>query len=206
MRTRLHMLTLVACLVGATACRDEQPPAPAPPTKVAEPETPPEPEPHPLMQMRQAYGLPFPPEVAYVRQGVNFIEVGTKLRIPQLKEFFAQRLVDYEVVELGRNDVRFVALHSSAPDVRLLKRAPRIPIAVRYTLRTAEVEKAQQQQASNSPKLKAGDQVETRLGDGNLLAPGAVYGQPYTPQPGDPLYQERYRANFGKPFGTWVLN
>ena len=155
------------------------------------------------MQMRQAFGLPFPPEVAYVRKGVNFVEVGSNLRMPQLQEFFSQRLVDYEMVEVGRNDVRFIGLHSAAPDVRIIKRAPRVPLAVKYTLRTAEVEK---QQLSQRPDFKPGDKVETKLGDGRLLAPGAVYGQPYTPQPGDPLYQDRYRANFGKPFGTWVLN
>ncbi len=48
-----------------------------------------------------------------------------------------------------------------------------------------------------------GEPVELETEDGELLAPGARWGEPYTPPEGSPLDDERYRANFGRPFGEW---
>lgn len=187
-------------LVG---CADDPPPPkPAP---VEEEPAPVEEPVHPLMKLRQAYGLPFPPEVTSVHKNGNFIEVGTKLQIPELEKFFRGRLVDYEFVNLSANDLRIVGLHSTMPRIFISKRAPGVPIFVRYVQQVSAIAK----QDDRPRKVEApipGKPVTTKLGDGTELAPGAVYGQPYTPQPGDPLYKARYRANFGKPFGTWVLN
>lgn len=197
--SRLH-LTILAALT-AIACNKPAPQpapkqAPSPEVEVAEE------EPHPLLQMRQAFGLPMPPEVTYVHK-FAYIDVGTTLMVSELREFFAQRLVDYETIEVTPFDVRFVSLHSAGVDVRIFRRSARGDTIVRYSERVDPTERAK---TSPHKKLKPGDAVETRLSDGRLLAPGAVYGQSYTPEPGDPLYQERYRANFGKPYGSWVLN
>ena len=48
-----------------------------------------------------------------------------------------------------------------------------------------------------------GEPVELETAEGEPLAPGARWGEPYTPPAGSPLDQERYRANFGRPFGEW---
>lgn len=50
-----------------------------------------------------------------------------------------------------------------------------------------------------------GQPVRIRTPEGELLAPGAVWGEPYTPPEGTPLHQDQYRANFGRPFGEWSL-
>lgn len=48
-----------------------------------------------------------------------------------------------------------------------------------------------------------GEPVEIRTKDGELLAPGAKWGEPYTPPEGSPLHRPIYRHNFGRPFGDW---
>ena len=48
-----------------------------------------------------------------------------------------------------------------------------------------------------------GEPVELKTADGELLAPGAKWGEPYTPPEGSPLDQERLQHNFGKAFGDW---
>lgn len=48
-----------------------------------------------------------------------------------------------------------------------------------------------------------GQPVEIKTSDGDLLAPGAKWGEPYTPPDGSPLDQPIYRHNFGRPFGDW---
>lgn len=48
-----------------------------------------------------------------------------------------------------------------------------------------------------------GQPVEITTREGEKLAPGARWGEPYTPPEGSPLHQERFRHNFGRPFGDW---
>lgn len=48
-----------------------------------------------------------------------------------------------------------------------------------------------------------GEPVELLTPEGELLAPGARWGEPYTPPKGSPLHTERNRPNFGRPFGDW---
>ncbi len=48
-----------------------------------------------------------------------------------------------------------------------------------------------------------GEPVEITTDDGELMAPGAKWGEPYVPPEGSPLHQERFRHNFGRPFGDW---
>ncbi|MFW5966966.1 MAG: hypothetical protein ACOCV2_05575 [Persicimonas sp.] len=53
-------------------------------------------------------------------------------------------------------------------------------------------------------KRKKGEPVMDRTADGERLAPGARWGEPYTPPEGSPLDQKRFESNFGKPYGEWV--
>ncbi|MFB6264300.1 MAG: hypothetical protein ABEL76_11855 [Bradymonadaceae bacterium] len=50
-----------------------------------------------------------------------------------------------------------------------------------------------------------GEPVRLKTPDGELLAPGAKWGEPYTPPEGSPLHKPMYRSNFGEPFGEWKL-
>lgn len=56
------------------------------------------------------------------------------------------------------------------------------------------------------PDREPGTPVEVRTEDGELLAPGARWGEPYTPPPDSPLHKERFRSNFGLPFGEWHMD
>lgn len=64
-------------------------------------------------------------------------------------------------------------------------------------------------QSLDEPRLpvwvaeKRGEPVEIRDASGQLVAPGAKWGEPYTPPEGSPLHDERYRRYWGKPYGTW---
>lgn len=202
---RLSFIAAAFGLLLTVSCRDDPPPKPPAPPVVEEPVVVPAETPHPLALLRQAYGLPFPPEVLSVRQGSSFIEVGTKLSVSDLEKFFKGRLVDYEFVRPSPNDMHIIGLRSTMPRILVTARGVRDPVAVRYVQQIGALER-QKAPVQAQPKPKPGQRVETTLGDGRQLAPGAVYGQPYTPKPGDPLYSERHRANFGKPYGQWILN
>ena len=206
MELRPTIIASLFALILVTACRDTPPPpAPAPPPADEEVTEEGE-ELHPLMQIRQAYGLPLPPDVTSVRQRPNSIEVGTTMQIPELEKFFRAHLVDYEYVQTSKNDLRIIGLRSTMPRIYVFKRAPRVPVRVRYVQQQGAIERERMAENPPPPPPKKGDISRTTLSNGKQLAPGAVYGQPYTPKPGDPLYTESNRANFGKPFGTWILN
>ncbi len=48
-----------------------------------------------------------------------------------------------------------------------------------------------------------GQPVNLRTDDGELLAPGARWGEPYIPPEGSPLHTRGNEPNFGRPFGDW---
>jgi hypothetical protein len=56
---------------------------------------------------------------------------------------------------------------------------------------------------NTSGSRRQGEPVRIRTPDGELLAPGAKWGEPYTPPEGAPLHKDRYRSNFGRDFGDW---
>ena len=193
------MLTMTAC----GSCKDAPPPAP-------KAEVEPEPvesadEVKPYMKVRQAYGVPVPPEVVYVKEMVDFIEVGTKLRLDELRGFFEERLVDYEFIQRDRNSLRLVGLRSGMPTIWIDQGTLAMPVKVRYVKQRPRVAPGTAE-ATPPAMPRRGEPVENRLPNGELIAPGARWGEPYVPPQGSPLAEPRYRANFGKPFGTWILN
>lgn len=72
--------------------------------------------------------------------------------------------------------------------------------------RTASSRTRRSARAGSEPisKRKKGEPVMDRTADGKRLAPGARWGEPYTPPDGSPLDQKRFESNFGKPYGEWV--
>jgi hypothetical protein len=174
---------------------------------------------HPFMRMREAFGLPFPPEVAYVKKGDNFVEVGTRLSVDELEAYFKERLVDYEFIRPGKRHLRILGLRSYMPSIWIFYHSPRTPVAVRY-VRPAPpagqsapggLDTVASNHATGSAKRarhhhKKGAPVNLTMPDGTPLAPGARWGESYTPPPNTPLNKPRFRANFGKPFGEWILD
>lgn len=190
---------------GCGSCRDE--PSPPPKTQVEpEPAEPPA-EPKAYAKVREAYGAPVPPEVVYVKEMVDFIEVGTMLRLEELRGFFEERVVDYEFIQRNRNSLRLVGLRSGMPTIWIDQGTLNMPVKVRYVQQRPRAQAAPGTVgAKPEPMPRQGEPVENRLPNGELVAPGARWGEPYVPPQGSPLAQPRYRANFGKPFGTWILN
>ena len=106
-----------------------------------------------------------------------------------------------------------------APDLAELERA-RIPgvepegeqeasgeqaPTVRVVTRERERPKSHANEPSWLEDLR-GRPVELRTETGELLAPGAVWGEPYVPPEGSPLHTRRNRHNFGRPFGDWIAH
>ncbi|RDV38101.1 hypothetical protein DV096_09815 [Bradymonadaceae bacterium TMQ3] len=166
----------------------------------------------------------------------TLVTVHTSMTVAELSAFFRSRLVDYEYVEMsGRVRVLPLRPHSpslefytlagrhgqlvidyhAAPDVaaRELARSQSLEaIAEKDGDLARALEHARNNPTTNrgerAPWLSAmrGKPVELRTSDGELLAPGAVWGEPYTPPPGSPLYGEQNRENFGRPFGDWRMH
>ncbi len=171
----------------------------------------------------EAFGLPLPPRVLeIVRQG-NHIFVKTDLKIKKLEEFYKKNLVDYEVIVVG-SSMRAIPLREKMPWIRVSRPfGPRHPLHVTYiaadavapapivtrgpgALSEEEVveELKKRQKPLPEPHVpRRGQPVELRTPSGELLAPGARWGEPYTPPPGSPLDKPRNRYNFGVPFGEW---
>ena len=209
MQSRRLSAALVIVMGAAFACQDEPAPAPKaapPPPPAAAPEEPV----HPLLEMRQAFGLPLPPEVEWVKDRGSVIEVGTWLEVDEIESFFQSRLVDYEFLRIGPNDLHVIGLHSTMPRIYVTKRARRVPISVTYAQQVGAMQREQRAEAKRKGQQaappKPGEPVRMKLPNGKDLAPGARYGEAYTPKPGDPLHTKANAPNFGKPFGEWVLN
>lgn len=211
--TRTSNILLTALLLLLTvACEEEAAPPPPPAQDVATQEAT-DHDDRPA-QIRQAYGIPIPPEVTLVREGPRYVYVETRLKVHEVREFFEERLVDYEFLQENRYKLKIVGLRSGMPQIYVWYRRSSLPTAIRFiepppTTEPADDEDAEKATAKvRQPKQKRvkGAEVTERLPDGRLMAPGARWGEPYTPPPGSPLDQPRFRPNFGKPYGTWSTN
>lgn len=165
-----------------------------------------------------AYGLPLPPNVRRIEERGDEIRVKTRMSLTEVEAFLKARLTDYEVLRPG-DKVRAIGLRDFMPQVYAY---PYGPYSFVVYL-PAEEPKAAQDGAGNdaqsadgarakaAPKVKPinkrkhGEPVTDRTSDGKLLAPGARWGEPYTPPPGSPLHKDHFRSNFGRPYGEWVL-
>jgi|SRR5690554_3741623 len=232
MRSSTHIIAVLMMLGVAAGCRDSEPQAPskrdssessASAARQADPEP------------REVFGLPLPPDyVDRLEISDVMVTVHTRMTLDELGAFFRSRLVDYEYVEMsgrlrvvplrphspslelynlpGRRGQIMVDYHA-APDIAarefaasqsidaLAKGDPQVELAV-------ERSRNQRPQGERAPWLSAlrGKPVELRTAGGELLAPGAVWGEPYTPPVGSPLYGEQNRENFGRPFGDWRMH
>ncbi|MGM0557980.1 MAG: hypothetical protein ACQEVA_16460 [Myxococcota bacterium] len=173
-----------------------------------------------MAKNREAYGLPLPPQVSSVRRDSDQVRVVTTMTLDELAEFYESRLQDYEVLRppqrievLGlRSYMPEVQGHRFAGTVRLLYTYERDPDSDEASAeegddgKAGSLDEAQAKKEQTRPlhKRKRGEPVMDRTSDGELLAPGAKWGEPYTPPPGSPLHKDRYKSNWGKPYGEWV--
>lgn len=175
-------------------------------------------------RISEAFGLPVPPDHYNVRQRNGRIEVRSDKSLEEIREFFESRVVDYEVVDEGWR-FELVPLRSDAPSA-VARYAAERGSAVRVQYRHAkdavgskDVEAPPQAQDSDMEATAdedrprptdpewmeehRGEPVELTTEDGQLLAPGARWGEPYIPPEGSPLDTELNTPNFGRPFGEW---
>lgn len=184
---------------------------------------------------REAYGLPLPPTVDRVERTDTMVEVETSLSIDELASFYERKLTDYELFRLGEAKLEVVGLRSFMPAIRAHQVGPlttvtyipsREPPEPQQMSDTGLPESEPRESAprevesmrsrvlvgpgAGSAGLQSdrepGTPVEVRTEDGELLAPGAEWGEPYTPPPGSPLDKPRFESNFGLPFGEWHMD
>lgn len=183
-----------------------------------------------MAEKREVFGLPLPPEYLSIQREELHARVATKMNLDELEAFFATRLQDYEVLRVGVR-LQVLPLRPYSPSIDAYHfGGRRSHVVVNYRLpldqtsREREEKEQQEFQAlveraraekGNPPRRRnqgerpewlddlQGQPVELRTEDGQLLAPGARWGVPYTPPKGSPLHTPRNIHNFGRPFGDW---
>ena len=136
------------------------------------------------------FGLPVPDRVTHHRTFADSVRIMTKNDLQTIHAFFKKELVDYEIVEAGRG---YVAVGLQPYQGRLeYRRKGRLQYPVEIIYRDRKPKPVEQVVAAKTAKPKKGDKVEIRLPNGELLAPGARWGESYTPPPNSPLNKKKY--------------
>jgi len=147
---------------------------------------------------REVFGIPLPPELVEVSESSHSARVVTNLSLKEVATFYESRLQDYEFIEV-QNRMELRPLREFMPVVRIVQPRKRSLTGIYITVPQSPKPKAEMK-----TEYVAGELVDFKLPNGEELAPGARWGEPYTPPPGSPLAAPRYKSNHGKPFGTWV--
>jgi hypothetical protein len=175
-----------------------------------------------MAKNREVYGLPMPPQVSSVRRDSNKTLVITTMKLDEVTAFYRSRLKDYEILTPGKR-IRVLGLRDYMPEISGRKWGGTVQLyywpgriggerqagggdagSGQDDASQSNGNKAIAGQTKPLNERKKGEPVRDRTRDGELLAPGARWGEPYTPPPGTPLHKERYRSNWGKPYGEWV--
>ena len=219
-------LALVVASACAISCSDRAPTEPARASKKAAPEQ--DATRGDEARARQnAFGLPLPPRVLSIERHDRQVRVKTDMTMRQLELFYQGALKDYEVI-VTSNALKAYALRPNMPWVRAIRQyGPRRPIDVTYLqpMRLENSGASDQPSADVAAHDKRGERADTsrdtrsteeryrhgapvtrRDAKGNLIAPGARWGVPYTPPPGSPLHKKKYEHNFGRPYGEWFAH
>jgi hypothetical protein len=164
---------------------------------------------------RTAFGLPLPPDIVWMQRTDTLVSVQTRLSIRELESFFRSRLVDYEIVSSKAN-MKAIGLRAHMPSVFAMRAGGRerlVKVIYRSKPRRAKLAKKAPKAApmdGQAPVAQArrvpqkGEAITGRDENGNLVAPGAKWGEPYKPPPGTRLNTKRNRSNFGRPYGQWI--
>lgn len=147
------------------------------------------------------FGLPVPPN-AFSHFTIGEKEaVLVKTKLETVKYFYQKNLVDYEIVEQDRK-IFIIGLRSfmASATIYFYTNRKQSPLIIKFSPPKTDFEKEEIQEKYSRKK---GAEVKLRTKTGELVAPGARWKEPYTPPVGTPLHKERYRLNWGKPFGEW---
>ena len=150
---------------------------------------------------KRIFGLPVP-DGAFSHFTIGDDEaVLVKAKLETIKYFYQKNLVDYEIVEQDQR-IFIIGLRSFMASAKIYSYTNRIqsPLIIKFSPAKTkfEIEEIRQKHSR-----KKGSEVKLRTKTGELIAPGARWKEPYTPPVGSPLHKERYRSNWGKPFGDW---
>lgn len=221
------LAALVCSLVLSTACkRSTQAPTPEPPTtKQAKTEAAPtQEELDKIAREREAFGLPLPPDATHIFRAEAYVTAYSRMKLPEIEAFYKSRLVDYEFIypeaqthpDRKPRELHVIGLRAYMPRITIRFkggkngtasldfRPPREPspaadpvpdLAATTPTNTATVD----------PRREKGMPVLDRNARGELIAPGARWGEPYTPPKGSPLDTKRNSENFGRPYGEWQM-
>lgn len=210
---------ILVALVGCRSSTDEEEAAaPEREVQVEEPV-----EARDMSESREVFGLPLPPEYVTINRRESEVRVTTYMSLDDLEAFFLSRVSDHEVLRPG-NRIRIVPLRPHLPRAEAFHfggRNSHIVINYHLPVDIADiVPRMPEPVASDEPNIIVSQQprvspnwrddlqgqpVDLRTPDGDLLAPGARWGESYFPPEGSPLHTERNRPNFGRPFGDWRL-
>jgi hypothetical protein len=160
---------------------------------------------------RLIFGLPMPPNVVGLIENEHEVRIKVRMSLGEVGEFFEQNLVDFEILH-PRDRIRAIGLREYLPEVYAYPYGPfSFVVYSRGKWKPAEDAPSDEDQkaaptvsAPDPTSYEKGDPILERTADGRLLAPGARWGEPYTPPPGSPLDKLHFRSNFGKPYGQWT--
>ena len=204
MSRRLQISIGLVLALAASACSDKPAERPAAPLIVDDKVSDAGGDSGEFAELREAFGVPLPPQIIRVSVEGTYARAETKLKLKEVKSFYDATLVDYEKIEYA-SSARYIGLRDFMPEVRAAQLSYKSPTVVRIFAHVVRSKALADKEKVAPKEHKKGDPVELKTRDGELLAPGARWGEPYIPPPGSPLAKKRYRSHFGKPFGTWTL-
>lgn len=195
-----------------SACQKEAPVLPAPPTPEVVKEI------EPRQQDRNVFGVPLPPRVRSVTRQAREVWVETDMNIDALERFYKEELkrTDFEVVRV-LDSLRIIGLRPMTALVRASyirgnRSNVRMLFVPSHRLKTSsmarastpeDVAAAKKAQRESSSSRDFGKPVKLTTPEGDLLAPGAVWGKPYYPPKGSPLHKREFKVNWGLPLEKW---
>lgn len=209
-------LGLGASLIACDSSSSKPAPAPTPP---------PAPSPLPEPAKRDVFGVPLPPRVRAMSKNENYVWVETDMKISALEQYYREALAgqDYEVLRINET-LRIVGLRPFMAVVKAAYiRGPRTYVRMifmpartvedrRDASKVAQGDDATTRQARRAreaaqaalPSQAPGEPVMLKTSSGELLAPGAKWGEPYYPPKNSPMDTPAMKHNWGKPFGQWM--
>ncbi len=221
MMRRLGLILVV--LAMGTGCSDCSESKPAPPPKTVKKDADAKDmseDAKSIQDLREAFGVSLPPEVIRVYRADSYVRVETRLKLKDVKSFYESKLVDYELIE-HRRQLRFIGLRDFMPEIKATQMAWKAPTVIVIRKRESTISLEEPKKEEKRPKTEVivsgadkklyvgkyekGSPVMLKTPEGELLAPGARWGEPYVPPEGTPLHKTRYKSHFGKPFGEWTL-
>lgn len=227
-RAATLLLALLCALFLASGCKKSQSDtaAPAAKTEAKKATTPTKAELDQLAREREAFGLPLPPDAIHINRTDAYVRANSFMKLAELEAFYKARLVDYEflypqsaIPDAHRlRELHIIGLRSFMPSITIrhtggkhgsaeLDFRPAQPPPAKFIAPEPSAAPSSQTPtpgiASEQRRREKGMPVLDRTPTGELLAPGARWGEPYTPPEGSPLHTKRNRANFGRPYGQW---